>query len=182
MSLEMTSILPRPKKTADLTTFGGRLHHAMEKRGASSAGLAQVLVRQGFSVNRINIDQWCRINENTWKGESNLGTNGKWKVVKKGTGLKDSRSPYPMELQLIVIHLRINGMWLMVGGDIPMERGGGLPETREDMEEIWDTDPDTRLLLNHVLKMNKQARKSLIDFLAATNQVDYLDIHNNEQK
>ena len=176
MSLEMTSILPRPIKTADLTTFGGRLRHAMEKRSISSAGLAQVLARQGFAVKRKNIDQWKLIDENTWRETSEIDPITEREVTTPRKGLENSRGPYPNELQIMVVHLHINGMWLMVGGAIPMERGGGLPITAEDMQEVWKADKATRFLISHVMAMNDQSRQAIIQYLAATNQIDFLNI------
>ncbi len=173
MSCELTSILHSIKKHTDLTTFGGRLKFAMEKREIKSEQLAQYLVRKGFAVTRINIDQWCRINENTWRGEA-AQVGKKWKVVKKGKGLEDSRGPYPVEVQYLVVHLKINGMWLMLGGDIPMERGGGIPTTAEDMSKVWEADADTRFLISHVMAMNEQSRAAIIQYLAATNQIDLM--------
>ncbi len=164
----------------DLTTFGGRLKFAMEARNIKSEQMAQFLVRKGFAVTRINIDQWCRINENTWRGEAEQ-INGKWKVTKKGKGLEDSRAPYPVEVQYLVVHLQINGMWLMLGGAIPMERGGGLPVTVEEMSRIWEADAATRFLVNHVMAMNEQSRDAIIQYLAATNQIDYMPDINKDK-
>jgi len=137
----------------------------MEKREIKSEQLAQFLVRKGFAVTRINIDQWCRINEDTWRGEA-AQVGKKWKVVKKGKGLEDSRGPYPVEVQYLVVHLKINGMWLMLGG--------GIPTTAEDMSKVWEADADTRFLISHVMAMNEQSRAAIIQYLAATNQIDLM--------
>jgi hypothetical protein len=170
---ELTSILQSFDNQPDLTTFVGRLKFAMEVRKIKSEQFAQVFVRKGFSVTRKNIDQWCRIDENTWRGKAEQ-VGKKWKVIKKGAGLDDSRGPYPVELQYMVVHLKINGMWLMVGGNMPMERGGGIPITAEDMSTVWEAGADTRFLINHVMKMNKQSRAAITQYLAATNQIDYI--------
>ena len=158
----------------DLTTFGGRLKFAMEKRNVKSEQLAQVLVRKGFAVSRINIAQWKLINENTWRETKKKNPDSDKTAITPRKGLKDSRGPYPMELQLIVLHLNINGAWLVGGGAIPMDRVTGLPSSADDLQEMWKMDKNRKFLISHVMAMNDQTVEAIIQYLAATNQIDYM--------
>lgn len=169
----MTDIL-HYRYNPDLTTFGGRLRYAMEQRNVSSEMLAQELTRNGFSVTRKNIDQWCRIDADTWRGQTEATPKG-WVITRKGQGLDNSRGPYPLEIQLMVLYLQINGTWLFIGGDLPMNRGGDLPTTRDDMQALWGADKKTRQLFNYIMRLNDKARESLIDYLIHTNQIDLMD-------
>ncbi|MEY8205424.1 MAG: hypothetical protein RPR40_10150 [Bermanella sp.] len=104
--------------------------------------------------------------------------NGKWKVKTKGKGLTDSRGPYPMELQIIVFHLGINGNWLFIGGDIPIDPDNAATERSSEDEVLyrpWRGDTNTRTLINYVMTMNAQARVALIEYLGATNQIDLME-------
>lgn len=156
----------------NLTTFGGRLCYAMEKREFSAQKMAQELCRQGFACTRKNIEQWWLIDDHTWRGIPEINDQGQWIITSKGKNLKSSRPPYPGEIQLMVLILNINGMWLFVGGDLPMERGGGIPTTKDDLNALWESDTDTRQLISYIMKLDPKAKQHLLKYLMATGQMD----------
>lgn len=161
------------KHTNDLTTFGGRLKYGMEARDFSAQKLAQELCRNGFSCTRKNVEQWWLINDATWRGEPELNPAGQWVIPNKGSPLKNSRPPYPGEIQLIVLLLKINGMWLFIGGGLPMWRGGdSLPNSREQLEQMWKSDPATRSLVSYVMGLDADAKMHMVNYLKATGQIN----------
>lgn len=174
----------------DLTTFGGRLAWAMKQRNVSSQALSQFLIREGFSASRANIDQWKKISDDTWRGKSEVGAGGTYQITQRGTGLKDSRAPYPAEILLITQRLRINGFWLFVGGTMPWERPedlteddpdltdeqreviADLPTSKEDLEKLWAADKKRRAVMNAVMNLPDDAHNALFDLLSSLGLVE----------
>lgn len=133
--------------------------------------MAQELTRNGFACTRKNIEQWWLIDDTTWRGVPEINPHGQWVIKTKGASLKNSRPPYPGELQLMVLILDINGLWLFVGGDLPMERGGGIPTSKDELTALWESDDTTRDLISYIMELNPTAKKHLLKYLKATGQV-----------